>query len=661
MPNTMSLTLHFSGPGVFDQQALAEKLLTRAGTTDHAVRARLQAILAASHIATSPETAVGAASEARREAQLAGDEVSRAWSLIADCIVDVSPTSLAARLSMTRDVLQIAQATNELEFVQTAYFLHLGALAEQGAIDLLDLALSPTGTLLSAFPWLSDERHVAWFRCLRATIDGQEGLAEQLAGNGLAVAQRHADPDAQSVWVGQLAIIRWMQGRVVELEPAFLHARRTAPHEPVWAVSLAWMWLQQGRRSAARALITTLAPVTELPLDRNWLATTCILAVVAAELRELEIAQAVRSALLPFEDRFVTIGLGVTCWGTVSRPLALVSAALGETDAAIAHYRRALAFTARIGAHPWLAEAQTELAAILGDRSESGDLEEAVTLATEAAATGRALQLRGTEEAAAMVLASVNASTASRSETSGMLNTRSVARIRVLGTFEVTSGEGIVAEWQSRKARQLLKILVAKRGVAVSRESVMHLLWPDEPAHSLANRFSVAATTVRRALDPTGVLPKDTYLETRGPLLRLRIDRIDVDVETFLTEARAALAAPAAAGTSIALLTQALSTYRGDVLADEPGELWAHDLEREVHIAFFAVSHALAEAAAEVGDQLTRVDCYRSILALDEYDQRAHAGLIDALTRVGASGQAVAASAQYSERMEELGISVTAS
>lgn len=657
MPTTIRFSLQFSGTDVFDQQTMAERLLSQAGSTDHAVRARLQAILAATCLTTSPRTAAAAASESHREAKLAGDRVSHAWALVATCVVDVSPTTLDGRLSMTREVLTIAQETNELEFVQTAYFLHLGALAEQGAIDELDLALSPTGTFLSAFPWLNDERHVEWFRCLRATIDGQEGLAETMAGNGMLAAQRIGDPDGESVWVGQLAIIRWMQGRVVELEPAFLAARRRAPHEAVWAVSLAWMWLQQGRRSAAHALITTLPPVAELPIDRNWLATTCILAVVAAELRELDIAQSARDALLPFEDRLVTIGLGVTCWGTVSRPLALVAAALGDTDAAITHYRRALAFAARIGAHPWLAEAQTELAAILAGRSGSGDAEEAIALATEAVAAGRALQLRGAEEAAAVVLASV---TASRNDPRGRPDLHSLARIRVMGAFEVISEQGVVAQWRSRKARQLLKILVAKRGVAVSRETVMHLLWPDEPPQSLSNRFSVAATTVRRALDPTGALPKDAYLELRGPLVRLRIDRIDVDVETFLTEARAALAPPMPADTSIALLARALSTYHGDVLADEPGELWAHDLEREVHIALFAVSHALAEAAEDAGDQLTRVDRYRSILALDEYDQRAHEGLIDALTKLGASGQAMAANAQYSQRMAELGISTTA-
>lgn len=655
----LQFALHFSGQDAFQQEVRAMKVLRVIPEGDHAARARVCAILAASRVLTAPASAATAASDSAREAELAGDDASRAWALIAACVVDVSPNTQDARLSLTREVLQIAQRTGEVEFVSVAYFLHLGALAERGAIEELDLALSPTGALLSAFPWLERERHVAWFRCLRAMIDGQADRAEKLADAAFEIAREQGDPDAQSVWIAQLAIIRWMQGRVVELEPAFLHARQTAPHEPIWAVSLAWMWLQQGRKSAARALIATIAPISELPVDRNWLATACILAVVAAELGERTIAASVRDALLPYEDRLVTMGLGITTWGTVSRPIALVALALGDVDAAIAHYRRAVTVTARFGAHPWLAEAQIELARILLRRSEGTDYEEASELARDAVATGRALQLRGIEEGAAILLAQLSRAE-DRSTVAVPTAAATMATIRVLGTFEVVCDQGQVAHWQSRKARQLLQILVAKRGVAVSRESVMHLLWPDEAPQRVANRFSVAASTVRRALDPTGRLPREHYLESSGPLIRLRVERIDVDVESFLSQASTALSSTADDDTRRELLSEALRIHRGGVVMNDLGELWAQDLQREVHVAFFAVCHALAEVAAENGDHLTRLECYRRILAADSYDQRAHEGQLDAFRALGATGQYVAASEVYSQSMAELGISPAA-
>ncbi|GAA3212923.1 AfsR/SARP family transcriptional regulator [Microbacterium terregens] len=656
MSYTMRIALNFSGRDVFEQQESAEVLLAQVSTDEHDVRARLLAILAAARVFTDPDAAADAARKSAHEAAKAGGAVARAWSLLAACVVDLSCAATEQRLSMTLEVLEIAQHSGESSIVPSAYFLHLAALAELGQIAELDQALCPVGPLMSTFPWLNDGRHVAWFRCLRATLDGHIETAEQMAHRAYAVALESNDPDAQSVRVGQLAIIRWIQGRVEELEPAFLVARQLAPHEPIWAVSLAWMWLRQGRRSAAQALIFALPPIAELPVDRNWLSTSCILAVVAAELDELALAQELHDALLPFEDRLMTIGLGVTCWGTVARPLGLLAAALGDAEAAISHYRNAVECAARVGAHPWLAEAQWELAELLAHRCQPGDHDEALFLAAEAAATGRALQLHGIEGAASTVLASLKPATRGGLAQTRPSVPRRAPRITVLGDFAVTSAEGTVARWQSRKARQLLKILVARRGAAVSRETVMHLLWPDESAQRLANRFSVATTVVRRALDPTGTLPGDTYLDSSEGLIRLRLDAVRVDVEEFLTEANAALVSTAPEATRRERLRDVLASYHGDPLTDDQEELWAAELRREAHIVFFAAAHALAESSAAADDHLTPIETYRRILALDGYDQRAHERLIEALARVGSHGQAAAARVEYSLRMEALGI-----
>src|SRR5690606_1643368 len=133
-----------------------------------------------------------------------------------------------------------------------------------------------------------------------------------------------------------------------------------------------------------------------------------------------------------------------------------------------------------------------------------------------------------------------------------------VPSVRVLGSFEVVSLDGEVAHWQSRKARELLKILVARRGAAIERETVMDLLWPGLAPQQVANRFAVAATTVRRALDPRGMRPSNTYLETMGNLVRLRIENIDVDAERFLAEVQLALADAATPRARAERLTAAL-------------------------------------------------------------------------------------------------------
>lgn len=649
------LRLHFH----FSRRNLPERVhrlisqLADTPPTAHGRRTALHTALTACLVVTDPSRTAASARAAREEAECARDEPSLAHALLAECFRDLTSVSVAQRRDNAEQALRLA-ITNGLDDVaETAFFLLLSAVIEQGDIALLDRILSGEEALLSMHPELTRGRHAAWFRCLRATLDGRAERAEQLAHEAYAIARKDDDPDAEGILVGQLAIIRWMQGRVAELEPAFLHRKQIYPEEPIWSVTLAWMWVAQGRRSAARALIGSIPAAAELRRDRNWLATISILAVVAAELQDKDIAAAARRVLLNYEDHVVTIGLGVTCWGVVARPLALTAHLLGDTNAAIAHYHRAVEISARIGAHAWLAEAQRELAALLLTQT-TGPHEEALQLATEAASTGRALQLHGVEENAARVLSALRR----RGErTTGMTTVRTGAvHVRILGGFEVVSAEGVPSHWQSRKARDLLKILVARRGVAIPRDSLMDLLWPDQAPGAVVNRLSVACTAVRRALDPERTSPGDTYLVTKDGMLQLRSDRLWIDAEHFLTEADAALSPTLAPEDALPRLTAALEAHRGEALIEEPYALWAERMRRDVQVAYFACAYRVAELSNASGDQFTRAEAFRRILVFDEYDQRAHLGLIDALRRLGSPGQAAQAAQRYGERMAELGI-----
>lgn len=64
--------------------------------------------------------------------------------------------------------------------------------------------------------------------------------------------------------------------------------------------------------------------------------------------------------------------------------------------------------------------------------------------------------------------------------------------VRCLGAFRVTrAGEPVpVAAWQSKKARTLLKVLLARRGRSTTRDH-LEILWPGEPSRSrsIASRW----------------------------------------------------------------------------------------------------------------------------------------------------------------------------
>src|SRR6185437_2145703 len=75
--------------------------------------------------------------------------------------------------------------------------------------------------------------------------------------------------------------------------------------------------------------------------------------------------------------------------------------------------------------------------------------------------------------------------------------------IQTLGVFRVIRDGMQIPNtaWQSKKARDLLKILVARRR-PTPREQLMELLWPGVSPTIAGNRLSVLLSTVRDVLQP---------------------------------------------------------------------------------------------------------------------------------------------------------------
>ena len=110
-------------------------------------------------------------------------------------------------------------------------------------------------------------------------------------------------------------------------------------------------------------------------------------------------------------------------------------------------------------------------------------------------------------------------------------------RIQSLGGFSVLrDGELVrVSEWQSKRARELLKLLIARRGRPATRGYLMETLWPGEDPDRVANRLSVALTTVRGVLDPQRRFPPEHFVIADKDAVALNLDAVDVDMERFLS------------------------------------------------------------------------------------------------------------------------------
>jgi DNA-binding SARP family transcriptional activator len=216
-------------------------------------------------------------------------------------------------------------------------------------------------------------------------------------------------------------------------------------------------------------------------------------------------------------------------------------------------------------------------------------------------------------------------------------------------------GEAVpVGEWRSKKARDLLRLLVTRRGSSTPRDFIMETLWPNGDPLLTSNRLSVALNVVRRVLDPEHRFEPGRFVASTSDGIRL--EHVHVDVEHFLEKAGRALRLseteePARA---VTLLEEATAAYGGDFLEEDRYEDWAAPLREEERSAYLDVLHALISTSEAVGRSPVRY--HLRILALDPFDEETHLGLVSTLSAAGRHGEAKRAYRRYVDRMDEISV-----
>jgi tetratricopeptide (TPR) repeat protein len=231
--------------------------------------------------------------------------------------------------------------------------------------------------------------------------------------------------------------------------------------------------------------------------------------------------------------------------------------------------------------------------------------------------------------------------------------------IETLGGFRVRrAGEAVpLSSWRSKKARDLLKLLVAHGGRPVPRELLMEQLWPGERPERLGNRLSVAISTVRTTLDPDKRFPAEHFVGVGEGAVVLQLDTATVDVQLFLHDAAAGLALRAAGGRPARRPTgwkrrrrptrvtswRRISTRTGQYrCARRPAR---HTWPSSTHWPTIAAGYA---------ESAIRYDL--RLLERDRFDESAHLALVAALSAAGRHGEALRRYRVYCSCMGEIGV-----
>jgi DNA-binding SARP family transcriptional activator len=233
-------------------------------------------------------------------------------------------------------------------------------------------------------------------------------------------------------------------------------------------------------------------------------------------------------------------------------------------------------------------------------------------------------------------------------------------RVWVLGRFACLDVDGNEVAWNSRKARALLKLLVDARGAHVPRDVLVERLWPGAAPSVVANRLSVAISTVRRSLDPRGVRPRSSFVGVDRDTVWLESSRVDVDLERFLVTASASLRQRDRARSAddfdrvLRDLQGSAALYGGVPFADDPYDDWWTSTRDEVRGTFSDVCHATAEVARLGGLDAPAAGALRAALDADPWDERAHRALVELHRQRGAHGLADLAEERYRSAMLDL-------
>lgn len=226
-------------------------------------------------------------------------------------------------------------------------------------------------------------------------------------------------------------------------------------------------------------------------------------------------------------------------------------------------------------------------------------------------------------------------------------------RIVTFGRFEVlVDGVAVPAEtWQSRRARELLRMLVCRRGRAIPRMEICEALWPDDDPDRTTHRLSVLLSIVR------GVVGSDALI-TDLACVALDSTRVQVDVEQFLADIGDAVALQqrGAEPDAASLLSEAVDSYSDEPFADAPYDDATTALRDEARAALLQALRLLAALCRRTGDYDKAAGYLRRLLGEDRYDEDAHRTLIAVLNRAGQHGQARLAATRYRSSMAEIGL-----
>jgi len=377
-----------STTGTIDQERvdILEATLDRVGPAPTSERARLLAHLASDRSYDGdPDRRRGLVDEALTIARRT-DDPATLFDVLIRRIGIWMPEDVDVRLAESAEALAIAEALDDPVARFWALFYRSIVAAEAADRALLDDCASrfPAEARATGQPML--QWSTTYARSWLAALVGDIEEAERLTNEALELGAATGQPDAMSIYGGQLVDLRWHQGRDAELVELIEGMVAATPEIDSFQAALARIYVEVGRVDDARALLKAGAATSFAhPFDPLATTTISLWSEAAVQAEDVDAARVLVDRLATFADQVVCSG--VNLFGSLDHYRGALAGLLGDHAGAERLLSAALDAHERLGAPFFEARTCLELAKVLSARRGEGDGPSARKLA------GRAVDL----------------------------------------------------------------------------------------------------------------------------------------------------------------------------------------------------------------------------------------------------------------------------
>jgi predicted ATPase/DNA-binding SARP family transcriptional activator len=216
-------------------------------------------------------------------------------------------------------------------------------------------------------------------------------------------------------------------------------------------------------------------------------------------------------------------------------------------------------------------------------------------------------------------------------------------RIELLGGLRATRDDRVIARFQTQKTGALLAYLAYHCHRSYPRELLIELLWPESEPRAGRNKLSLALSSLRRQLEPPGVLAGAVIIANRAAV-QLNPAAVRTDVAQFDAALRAA-AREKNGFEQAQRLAEAIDLYGGELL---PGscEEWVLPERQRLAAAYLQALDQLTDQMDRAGNLPRALQYARRSVSADPLREESQHTLIRLLA---AAGQPEGALRQYQD------------